>query len=299
MNKNEVLDLEIETSTLCQAECPLCYRNYKVFKDVYPKMIQRELSELKEQLEEFTSLDWIRLVGTISEPTLYKDFLELCSYIKKRNIKIEICTNGDTHNEAWWIKLAEILNEDDEVYFTICGSTQELHETYRKGTNLNNILNNAKALRTKRAIDYAQCIKFDYNEDDFNSENFKKVTSNFTNVYMTETFLKKEEDNYVNQDDLEKLKPNSKKIESYLTIERIADQRKENGTTNCKSLEDKSQIMDVQGRIYPCYLYMEAMNGEDWDGDYEKIKNLEKDVCKFCEKNVVRLLENADLTYII
>ena len=35
------------------------------------------------------------------------------------------------------------LDENDKVYFTICGSTQELHETYRKGTNLKNILKNA------------------------------------------------------------------------------------------------------------------------------------------------------------
>jgi hypothetical protein len=42
LNKDKILDLEIETSTICQASCPLCFRNYKVFDKVYPKSIQRD-----------------------------------------------------------------------------------------------------------------------------------------------------------------------------------------------------------------------------------------------------------------
>jgi hypothetical protein len=44
---------------------------------------------------------------------------------------------------------------------------------------------------------------------------------------------------------------------------------------------------------------MEASEGKIWDEDYNKILNGEYDVCKFCEKGVVKMLENADLTYII
>ena len=39
------------------------------------------------------------LVGSMSEPTLYPHFLELIDYLKSRDIKIEICTNGDTRND--------------------------------------------------------------------------------------------------------------------------------------------------------------------------------------------------------
>jgi hypothetical protein len=44
---------------------------------------------------------------------------------------------------------------------------------------------------------------------------------------------------------------------------------------------------------------MEASEGKIWDGDYNKILNGDYDVCKFCEKGIVKMLENSDLTYII
>ena len=95
------------------------------------------------------------LVGSMSEPTLYKDFIQLVQYLKSRKIKIEICTNGDTRNDDFWKQLGLSLSMIDEVYFTICGSTQELHERYRKNTCLKNILHNASVLRAVKPIDIA------------------------------------------------------------------------------------------------------------------------------------------------
>jgi MoaA/NifB/PqqE/SkfB family radical SAM enzyme len=61
-----VVDLELELTTLCNAQCQLCYRNYKAFKDHYPETKIRPLDEVIAQLETFPDLEWIRLVGTIS-----------------------------------------------------------------------------------------------------------------------------------------------------------------------------------------------------------------------------------------
>jgi wyosine [tRNA(Phe)-imidazoG37] synthetase (radical SAM superfamily) len=63
------------------------------------------------------------LVGSLSEPTLYPYIFELIKYLKSRKIKIELCTNGDTHNPEWWYKLGKLFDLNDSVYFTICGST--------------------------------------------------------------------------------------------------------------------------------------------------------------------------------
>jgi MoaA/NifB/PqqE/SkfB family radical SAM enzyme len=59
----------------------------------------------------------------MSEPTLHPQFLDIINYLKSRNIKIKICTNGDTNNPIFWKKLGEMLNNDDRVWFGICGST--------------------------------------------------------------------------------------------------------------------------------------------------------------------------------
>lgn len=295
-------DVELELTTYCNADCALCYRNYKTFNEHYPKNISRPLDEVIEQLEGYENLKYVRLVGSISEPTLYKHFHELCKYIKGRHAIIELCTNGDTHTPEWWAELGEILSDEDEVYFTICGSTQELHEVYRTGTNLYNILLNAEALRKVRPIDFAQCIRFDYNDDDFNSEGFNILVNQFTYVYWTETFLHKESSNYKYPKKIELLKPYQGKIEQYKTVEKIANlkwEKKLSKSRDCKAFNEKRNQIDAYGNVYPCYLFLEASNGEKWDGDWDKILNAQYEVCKFCDKDIVKLCDEKGLDYII
>jgi len=298
----KVLDIELELTTLCNAQCQLCYRNYKAFKEHYPETKIRPLDEVVAQMDTFPDLEWVRLVGTISEPTLYKDFFALVKYFKGRDVNIEICTNGDTHNPEWWAELASYMNTDDKVYFSVCGSTQELHEVYRTNTKLVNILANARAFRSVTPVDYAQCIRFDYNDADFDSEEFKEMVSEFTNVYWTETFLLKDKTNYVDTSRLSKLNPNPKKVDDYLFMDRFAKTKFASpvrGKPWCMSWEKKSQQVDIDGKIYPCYLFLEASGGEPWDGDYEKILSMQYDVCKYCDRAVIELCDKKDLRYII
>lgn len=298
----KVIDLELELTTLCNAHCGLCYRNYTTFKDHYPETKIRPLQEIIDQLETFPDLEWIRLVGTISEPTLYKEFFPLVKYMKARGIKIEICTNGDTNNPSWWAELGTILTAEDRVYFSICGSTQELHNIYRTNTSLKDILINAAAFRTDKKNDYAQCIRFDYNSDDFDSQQFKDMVSVFSNVYWTETFLHKEEANYVDKTNLIKLRPNSKKIQDYVHMDKFARAKYASpvkGKAYCMSWENKSQQVDIDGKVYPCYLFLEASGGKPWDGDYDKILNMQYEVCKYCDRAVIELCDRKDLRYII
>jgi len=293
-----VKDLELELTTLCNARCPLCYRNYKEFDARYPTTQIRPIKDVISQLGDYPDLEWIRLVGTISEPTLYKHFFELVSYIKERGIKIEICTNGDTNNEFWWAELSQLMTKEDEVYFSICGSTQELHEIYREGTRLDSILRNANAFRGDNKNDYAQCIRFSYNSEDFESNAFKDVVSAFSNIYMTETFLQKDKENYKDTKNLHLLTPNPEKAKLYYDIEKLANiglSKK----SYCKSWEHKSQQVDINGKVYPCYLFLEANGHKSFDGDYKKILNQHYDVCKFCEKNVMNLCMEKNLEYII
>jgi MoaA/NifB/PqqE/SkfB family radical SAM enzyme len=298
----KVIDLELELTTLCNASCALCYRNYTTFSQHYPTKKTRPLDEVIAQLETFPDLEWIRLVGTISEPTIYRHFFELVQYIKQRGIKIEICTNGDTHRPAWWAELASFMTSDDRVYFSICGSTQELHEIYRTGTKLENILANAKAFRSDRKNDYAQCIRFYYNSADFDSKQFKEMVSEFSNVYWTETFLRKADENYVDKTNLDKLMPNPYKLEDYVYMDKFARAKFASpvpGKAYCMSWENKSQQVDIDGKVYPCYLFLEASNGEPWDGDYQKILTMQYEVCKYCDRAVIDLCNKKDLRYII
>lgn len=131
------------------------------------------------------------------------------------------------------------------MYFTICGSTQELHEHYRKGTNLSSILHNAEVLRMSgKHNDYAQCIRFNYNSNDFDSKRFKHLVENFSHVYMTETFYPKDISNYANKFNVDDFIPNKHKIEKYNKIKNLAEksfQVLKNAKADCQSIEFKRQ----------------------------------------------------------
>ena len=302
MLNEDVKIIELELSTLCGANCPLCYRNYKSFDDHYPMTVVRPLEDVINQLNEYPNLTDVYLVGSISEPTLYQDFQELVECIKSRGIKIEICTNGDTQDEGWWYELASLLTPEDSVYFTICGSNQEIHGVYRRNTSLERILANASAFRYfGGGNDYAQCIRFEYNDVDFESEGFKVLVGQFSHVYMTKTFLLKDMSNYKDTTNLDKLKPMKSKQEQYLKIDKLSRMLFERGntTTICKAQEEGRIQIDVNGRAYPCYLFLEASNGEEWDGNWDDIKNLKHEVCRFCQKHVHTHCKNSDTEYII
>ena len=316
MNQEELLrkdiydskDTEIELTNLCNAKCPLCYRNNIEY--IQGKAFQRPLNEVINQLDKFTKLESIKLVGTISEPTLYKYFFELIEYLNTRDIEIEICTNGDTNNENWWELLGKLLKPKDKVFFTICGSTQELHEVYRKGTNLNNIIKNANAFRNKNKNDYAQLIRFNYNDDNFNTLDIIETVSYFSNLYWTETFLALPREQYKNMDEdlYDKLKPFKAKYKIYKLVAEQSNKKLlfQNIKPVCIAKEDSTSQINIKGEVLPCYLFTERFSPDtkineeirkNWS--YEKINNGDYDCCKFCDKNIRGLLQSLDLRYII
>jgi len=296
----KIRDIELELSTYCNADCPLCYRNYKTFDEHYPDKFHRPLQSVKDQILRYPDLEWVRLVGSISEPTMYSHFLDLVTFIKSKNIKIELCTNGSVNTREWWQQLSEILTKEDSVYFTICGCKEWTHEIYRVNTSLKKILRNAKAFKSENKNDYAQCIRFDYNNEELNSDEFKEMVSQFSNVYWTETFLLKDVSNYTYRYNLNKLKPFQDKVKSYESVEKLATLKYEKGLSKvatCKAYNEGRLQIDVNGNEYPCYLTLEAQIDPYWT--WEEVLSMKYEACKFCEKSIVTLCEEKDLDYII
>ena len=300
---DDIKEIEIEFTTFCNAQCPLCYRNYKSFyASPYSKPYSRSIDDAISQLDKFKNLEFVMLVGSMSEPTLYSHFVDIVDYLKNRSIQLEICTNGDTHEPNWWRNLGYHLKLDDKVYFTICGSTQEIHETYRKHTKLSNIIDNAKALRSVIPIDYAQCIRFNYNSNDFDSSAFKTIANQFSTVYMTETFYQKEQDNYEYAFDAKLFMPCKAKQAEYDKLKDFVDRRNYNilkTNTDCLMTRTNRIQIDVFGNIYPCYLFLEHMNGIKWNEDMDDIKHVNHNCCRFCDKIVQMFAKKHDLEYII
>ena len=118
---------------------------------------------------------------------------------------------------------------------------------------------------------------------------------------MSETYLKKDQSNYTNQKNLNKLLPNLKKQQDYIKVEKYATKlykNKINQGNDCMAFNEKSLQIDINGKIYPCYLFLEASNGKTWNQNWDEILCGKYEVCKFCNTTIKAITEK-DMHYII
>ena len=182
LSTSEVERIELELTSTCNLECPLCIR--QVDKNSISKVKYRPLEEIISQIRKYNNLKYITIAGPTSEPTLYPDLFKLLQFLIKQNIEISLFINGNTHNDLYYKKLGIIMRSaKGKVYFTIAGSTQELHEKYRVNSNLNEILRRYEIVEKFSGKAVLTWIVFNYNEKDYkeNIEEFKKK-------YRMETF---------------------------------------------------------------------------------------------------------------
>jgi organic radical activating enzyme len=179
---NEIVRLELELTSTCNLKCPLCIRS---IIDQPDKNLHRPLEEIIAQLDSMTNLKFVTIAGPISEPTTYPDLFKLIQYLYRRDIEISLYINGDTRKDIYYAKLGVLMRAcKGNVYFTICGSTQELHEKYRVNSNRDRVLRRLDIVnRFSNNKGVLTWIVFNYNEQDFH-ENYQE----YKNKYRTEFF---------------------------------------------------------------------------------------------------------------
>ena len=288
MNKDFFEEFEIDLTGTCCLKCDRCSRNYLHSQHLVKKNI-RDLTEITKQLDQFKNLKRCMIAGQVSEPTLYPHLIPFLQYLKKRNITVDLFTNASILNPKLFANIGEILKDTDRVYFTICGSTQELHETYRKNSKLTNILRNAKALRDVNPIDYCQYIRFTYNLDDWKSNKWKQL--GFSHYFYVET-----EGPRLFNESISPIKTNS--IKSFF-YKKIFDflKKKAEFKYSCRSLQSKKMYIDQFGKVYPCIMMAEYIKENFFDNfNYNDIPNCF--CCKLCSQEVEQLMKRYNLEFI-
>ena len=302
--RSEIEELEMDLTGTCNLKCPLCTRNYAHAEHMLKRNI-RPLEEIIKQLDSFVNLEVFYMAGTISEPTLYPNLLDLCRYLVGRGIAVELFTNGNTHNEEWWAELGEILTSNDRVYFTICGSTQELHEKYRVGSKLEEILRHHQAFisTNKDGIDHIQHIMFKYNRDDFEGAAMKELIGRFSATKLVDTEGQRTLNEYVKSFDKDLVRPEDTRkraIDALFNIKPVPGQ-KENVEIKCMSLRDKKVYVDQFGSISPCYGHAEYEGAGHFKGevfDYDEVLSFKFKDCFKCEKRIQKIIDVMELDFV-
>ncbi|MCU0285317.1 MAG: radical SAM protein [Acidobacteria bacterium] len=160
--------LAVELTNSCNLHCPLCSTGSGY--DKRPKGIMK-FKEFKNFLDQCAPL--LHMIGFIGsgEPTLHPKFIKFIEYAAKKKNKMTICCTNGTQ-----LKKPDVIVKSglQVIYVDVDGLTQEQHQRYRVGANLQTVLNNIKNLvqaKKKYRSSYPQIfidtLIHRYNETDY------------------------------------------------------------------------------------------------------------------------------------
>lgn len=164
----QLYNWHLEISSKCALKCPRCLRteapNSFTPKELSLDFIRRVFSKnlLQNQVKRIT------FSGGLGDPIYNSQFLEILSYLKETNPKVQIVTitNGSYKDTDWWKQFANITNAFDEVIFSVDGWDQASNNLYRKNSHWNSITEGIRTVAEHGdAIIRWSTIVFKFNED--------------------------------------------------------------------------------------------------------------------------------------
>jgi MoaA/NifB/PqqE/SkfB family radical SAM enzyme len=158
----------LDISTYCNAGCPQCHRtNPKgLDKQNWLPLMQWNIDTFKNAFPDPDRFKKFDFCGTWGDPVMNKDLMKMIEYIMSNSstARVGIDTNGSIRDPDWWWKLGIIGGDRLEVTFAVDGHTQEIHEKYRRKTDLAKVLENMESLSYTYARPRAVTIVFKHNQ---------------------------------------------------------------------------------------------------------------------------------------
>lgn len=300
ISKADIEEIEMDLVGMCNLSCPLCTRNYVHAEHMLSKNV-RHIDEIIKQLDQYPNLQRFFVAGAVSEPTMYKYFDEFIDYLNSRDIYYEIFTNGNTRSEDWWYQLGQKVPSKCFTAFTICGSNQEMHEKYRVGSSLDEILRHARAYRKAgKNNDMIQTIRFDYNKEDLESVQMKELIDEFSLHLPVDTEGIRRRNEYQEDvaDGVQPIEIRDQLIKQLFARRPKPDDGKKY-TIQCNSIKNKKIYINQYGQVAACYIHAE--NEKDYFNDvmdYGDILEFKYPDCFVCEKQTRTFIEKMGLEFI-
>lgn len=158
----DIRHIHLEISSLCNARCPLCPRNFHgyPYNDGYE---ERNLT-LQDVRKIFRSdflahIDRVDINGNFGDMVMNPETIDIVRHFRQHAIDVCISTNGGARNKKFWQELA---GTGASVMFCLDGLS-DTHSLYRQDTVFETVLNNAKTFMAKGGHAIWKMIKFDHN----------------------------------------------------------------------------------------------------------------------------------------
>lgn len=263
-----VTDLHIELTDKCQASCPMCARNYNGGAE-RPFVGQHDIT--LEQFKSWFSPEFLKGIknfyacGNYGDPIIAKDCLEIFEYVRScTDGRLSIHTNGSARSTKWWENLAKAISGTHEIVFGIDGFA-ESHVLYRRGTDWQKIIDNARAFIEAGGTASVDCLVFKHNQHEITQFEIDMKQIGFKNINFKSTarFYDMEqfpvEDNQGNFEySLEPVSLEPYKRISFLKLDEISNNINiwtdivKNTKVCAKCVSNNEIYIDSRGTVYPC-----------------------------------------------
>ena len=254
-----VTTVQLEISSMCNALCLGCQRvDTSTFNGVNASIPAKETISLDTIKSLFTSnamqhVDKIEFCGTIDEPLMHPQFLEIIDMLYDINSDYEIVihTNGSLRPELFWETLAHQLSafKKHMVFFSIDG-LRDTNHIYRQNTDFDKIIKNAVAFNSAGGISTWQFIVFPWNAHQLDT------AKQLSRDYKFSQFRERNDRSGVTDDGLDYIQQLQEKNISIPLRQKARDYSKfDNMDISCFSQEDNMMFVSYDSKLWPCCFF--------------------------------------------
>lgn len=142
----EISHLHLELSSLCNARCPLCPRNFQGFPaNMGYEETNLDLTDVQKTLppEILANVEFVLINGNFGDFVMNPQSVEIIRYLKQHvhcDCKFEVHTNGSARVRQFWSDLGSM---NITIKFNIDG-IGDTNNLYRQDTNFDTIIKNAQ-----------------------------------------------------------------------------------------------------------------------------------------------------------
>ena len=166
---DNIKEIHVEPTSLCNAECPMCARNVNG-QGLNPHLTLRSLTSdwfrANLQPDKIKKLEKVFFCGNVGDPGSTPELLEIIHYLKQSNpnLVVGLNTNGGLKTPSWWMKLGHLLDGVlDYCVFSIDGLSDTNH-LYRRNVKWEKVMENVKAFISTGASAHWDMLVFDHNK---------------------------------------------------------------------------------------------------------------------------------------
>lgn len=195
MDINDIVKIELEITSNCNAACPGCARTQ------HREILEIQSFGIDDLVRLFPNSKYIKnkkfkFCGVLGDPALNKDAIEMAKYIAGLGGNCQWSTNGAYQTAEWWKTLGKLSNDTQVIDVNFCvDGHKETNHIYRVGTNWKVLERNMTAYSNAGGKATWVYIVFDHNENEL--EKAKKHAKELGFCFQTRTGMRNSYHNWI------------------------------------------------------------------------------------------------------